>query len=146
MLTKGFSVTAPALFAALRLGLLPRLGLRFQQWQGLHRQVAAWLGFRCRRSRFCDTTQATGPRPSTGCQTVQRASTPAWTQARRMLAAENVPREDLSLLEWIEAVVDMVDAELVDDPDYFMLGSEPLEVIVEGVRAIRSRRRLDAGR
>jgi hypothetical protein len=39
-------------------------------------------------------------------------------QARRLLVAENMQREDLSPLEWIAAVAEMVDAELIEDPEY----------------------------
>jgi hypothetical protein len=34
-----------------------------------------------------------------------------------MLAAENVQCEDLSPLEWVETVAEMVDAELIEDAD-----------------------------
>ncbi len=39
-------------------------------------------------------------------------------QARRISAAENLQREDLSAIETIEAIVEIVDAELIDDKQY----------------------------
>jgi ParB family transcriptional regulator, chromosome partitioning protein len=47
-------------------------------------------------------------------------------QARRMLAAENLQRQDLSPIETVEAIVDMVDAELLEDEQYLSFGDEPL--------------------
>jgi hypothetical protein len=47
-------------------------------------------------------------------------------QARRMLVAENMQREDLSLLEWIEAIVEIIDAELSEDPTFTAYGDTPL--------------------
>ena len=47
-------------------------------------------------------------------------------QARRMLVAENIQREDLSLLEWIETIVEIVDAELSEDPTVVAYGDRPL--------------------
>jgi ParB family chromosome partitioning protein len=46
-------------------------------------------------------------------------------QARRLIAAENVQREDLSPIEWIEAIAEMVDVELIEDPVYEALGETP---------------------
>jgi len=48
-------------------------------------------------------------------------------QARRMCAAENLQREDLSAIEEINAIVEMVDAELIEDGDYRRLGETPVE-------------------
>ncbi len=51
-------------------------------------------------------------------------SVPAWVveasdiQARRIAAAENFQREDLSAIETIEGNVEMVDAELIEDIKY----------------------------
>src|SRR6266850_2005515 len=42
-------------------------------------------------------------------------------QARRLSLAENVQREDLSPIEWIAAIAEMVDAELVEDAEYAAL-------------------------
>jgi len=39
-------------------------------------------------------------------------------QARRISAAENIQREDLSAIEKIEAIVEIVDAELIEDKEY----------------------------
>ena len=39
-------------------------------------------------------------------------------QARRISAAENLQREDLSAIEAIEAIVEIVDAELIGDKEY----------------------------
>jgi len=49
-------------------------------------------------------------------------------QARRLLVAENMQREDLSPLEWIEAVAEMVDAELIEDSEYAALADTPVRV------------------
>ena len=43
-------------------------------------------------------------------------------QARRISAAENLQREDLSAIETIEAVVEIVDAELIGDKEYASMG------------------------
>jgi len=39
-------------------------------------------------------------------------------QARRISAAENLQREDLSAIEAIEAIVEIVDTELIEDKEY----------------------------
>jgi len=39
-------------------------------------------------------------------------------EARRMSAAENLQRQDLSEIETIEAIVEIVDAELIKDKEY----------------------------
>jgi ParB-like chromosome segregation protein Spo0J len=46
-------------------------------------------------------------------------------QARRISAAENMQREDLSAIEAIEAIVEIVDAELVEDKEYATMGKTP---------------------
>ena len=43
-------------------------------------------------------------------------------QAMRMSAAENLQREDLSAIEIIEAIVKIVDAELIEDKEYASMG------------------------
>ena len=43
-------------------------------------------------------------------------------QARRISAAENMQREDLSAIEAIEAIVEIVDAELIEDKRYGTMG------------------------
>jgi hypothetical protein len=46
--------------------------------------------------------------------------------ARRMCAAENIQRADLSAVEEIGCLVEVVDAELFDDPEYRALAADPL--------------------
>jgi len=48
-------------------------------------------------------------------------------QARRISAAENLQREDLSSIETIEAIVDIVDAELIEDKEYASMGKNPAD-------------------
>ena len=48
-------------------------------------------------------------------------------QARRMSAAENLQREDLSAIETIEAIVEIVDAELMQDKEYAAMGDNPAD-------------------
>ena len=43
-------------------------------------------------------------------------------KARRISAEENLQREDLSAIETIEAIVEMVDAELIEDKEYASMG------------------------
>ena len=43
-------------------------------------------------------------------------------QARRISAAENLQREDLSAIEEVEAIVEIVDAELIKDKEYASMG------------------------
>ncbi len=45
-------------------------------------------------------------------------------EARRMSAAENLQREDLSAIETIEAIVEIVDAELIEDKEYAAMGKK----------------------
>jgi len=47
--------------------------------------------------------------------------------ARRLCAAENLQRDDLSAIEEVGAIVEMVDAELVGDAEYDALGHTPEE-------------------
>ena len=44
-----------------------------------------------------------------------------------MSAAENLQREDLAVFETIEAIVEIVDAELIDDAEYNSMGKHPVE-------------------
>ena len=44
-----------------------------------------------------------------------------------MSAAENLQREDLSVIETIEAIVEIVDAELMEDVQYLSMGKTPAE-------------------
>jgi len=48
-------------------------------------------------------------------------------EARRMSAAENLQREDLSAIETIEGTVEMVDAELIEDKQYASMGKKPAD-------------------
>ncbi len=48
-------------------------------------------------------------------------------QARRISAAENLQREDLSAIETIEAIVEIVDAELIEDIEYLSMGKTPAD-------------------
>jgi len=46
-------------------------------------------------------------------------------EARSISAAENLQREDLSAIETIEAIVEIVDAELIEDKEYALMGNKP---------------------
>jgi len=48
-------------------------------------------------------------------------------QARRIAAAENLQREDLSAIETIEAIVEIVDSELMEDIEYLSMGEKPAD-------------------
>ena len=48
-------------------------------------------------------------------------------QARRIAAAENLQREDLSSIETIEAIAEIVDAELIEDTQYAAMGKKPAD-------------------
>ena len=48
-------------------------------------------------------------------------------QARRISAAENLQREDLSSIETIEAIAEIVDAELIEDAQYASMGKKPAD-------------------
>lgn len=48
-------------------------------------------------------------------------------RARRMCAAENLQREDLSAVEQVEATVDMIDAELVENGEYAAAAITPVD-------------------
>ncbi len=48
-------------------------------------------------------------------------------QAPRISAAENLQREDLSVIETLEAIVEIVDAELMEDIEYLSMGKTPAE-------------------
>ena len=62
-------------------------------------------------------------------------------QARRISAAENLQREDLSVIETIEAIVAMVDAELIKDKEYESLGKKPAERVKTFLGKLDSMRR-----
>jgi DNA-binding NarL/FixJ family response regulator len=46
-------------------------------------------------------------------------------QARRISAAENLQREDFSAIESIEAIVEIIDAHLIEDDEYAAMGQTP---------------------
>ena len=48
-------------------------------------------------------------------------------QARRISAAENFLRQDLSAIESIEATIEIIDVEMGKDPWYLTVGKTPLE-------------------
>jgi len=48
-------------------------------------------------------------------------------QARRIAGAENMQREDLSAIETIEAIAEIVDAELMEDIEYLSMGKTPAD-------------------
>lgn len=48
-------------------------------------------------------------------------------QARRISAAENLLREDLSAIESIEATIEIIDVEMGKEPEYLTVGKTPLE-------------------
>ncbi len=48
-------------------------------------------------------------------------------EARRISAAENLQREDLSAIEMIEAIVEIVDAELIEDKEYALMSKNPAD-------------------
>ena len=65
-------------------------------------------------------------RDYTSIKTIQaQIATASGLQARRISAAENLQCEDLSAIETIEAVVEIVDAELIGDKEYASMGKNP---------------------
>ena len=48
-------------------------------------------------------------------------------QARRISATENLQRQDFSAIEMIEAIVEIVDAELTEDKQYAAMGKKPAD-------------------
>ncbi|KPA18897.1 chromosome partitioning protein, ParB family, partial [Candidatus Magnetomorum sp. HK-1] len=46
-------------------------------------------------------------------------------KARRISAAENIQRESFSAIETIEAIVEIIDAHLIEDTEYAALGDTP---------------------
>jgi N6-adenosine-specific RNA methylase IME4 len=59
-------------------------------------------------------------------------------QARRMCAAENLQRQDLSDIESVEAIVEIVDAELCGDTDYDGLGDTPKVRVAKLMKKLES--------
>ena len=62
-------------------------------------------------------------------------------QARRISAAENLLREDLSVIESIEANIEIIDLEMGKDPEYLTVGKTPLERVVKLLSKLDSIRR-----
>ena len=62
-------------------------------------------------------------------------------QARRISAAENLQREDLSAIETIEAVVEIVDAELIGDKEYDSMGKTPADRVKTLLGKLKSMQR-----
>jgi len=62
-------------------------------------------------------------------------------QARRISAAENLQREDLSAIETIEAIVEIVDAELMKDIEYLSMGKTPADRVKTLLGKLDSARR-----
>jgi len=46
-------------------------------------------------------------------------------KARRISATENLQREDFSAIESIEAIVEIIDAHLIEDNEYEFMGETP---------------------
>ena len=67
-------------------------------------------------------------RDYTGMKTIQAQIVKASElQAQRISAAENLQREDLSAIETIEAIAEIVDAELMEDEEYAAMGNKPAD-------------------
>ena len=64
-------------------------------------------------------------------------------QAMCMSAAENFQREDLSAIEIIEAIVKIVDAELIKDKEYASMGKKPADRLKVLLGKLRSMRRTE---
>ena len=62
-------------------------------------------------------------------------------QARRISAAENMQREDLSAIEAIEAIVEIVDTELIEDKKYATMGKTPADRVKTLIGQLDSVRR-----
>lgn len=67
-------------------------------------------------------------------------------QARRMSAAENMQREDLSAIEAIEAIVEIVDAELTEDIEYSSMGKLSMDRVKTLLAKLDSVRRSEERR
>ncbi len=59
-------------------------------------------------------------------------------QARRISAAENLQREDLSAIEEVEAIVEIVDAALIQDKEYALMGNNPANRVKALLRKLDS--------
>ena len=60
---------------------------------------------------------------------------------RRISAAENIQREDLSAIETIEAIVAIVDADLIEDKQYASMGKKPADRVRTLLGKLKSMRR-----
>jgi len=65
-------------------------------------------------------------------------------QARRISAAENMQREDLSAIEAIEAIVEIVDAELIEDSEYSSMDKTAMDRVKTLLGKLDSVRRSEA--
>ena len=81
-------------------------------------------------------------RDYTGMETIQAHIVKASDlQARRISAAENLQREDLSAIESIEAVVEIVDAELIGDKEYASMGKNAADRVKTLLGKLKSMQR-----
>ena len=67
-------------------------------------------------------------------------------KARRVAATENLQREDLSAIETVEYIVDIVDAELIGDEEYASMGrnsADRVKTLLENLKA--SHRSIERG-
>ncbi len=64
--------------------------------------------------------------------------------ARRKSIDENLQREDLTVFETIETVVDYVDAELIEDKEYGSMGKNPVDRVKTLLSKLDSMRRSEA--
>jgi len=62
-------------------------------------------------------------------------------QARRISSAENLLREDLSVIETIEATIEIIDVEMSKEPEYLTVGKTPLERVAKLLTKLDSIRR-----
>ena len=78
----------------------------------------------------------------TGIKTIQaQVVTVDDLQARRISAAENMQREELSAIETIEAIVEIVDAELIKDTQYAGMAKtsvDRVKTLLAGLDSVRS--------
>ena len=65
-------------------------------------------------------------------------------EARRISAAENMQREDFSAIEVIEAIVEIVDAELIEDTEYSSMGKTSMDRVKTLLGKLDSVRRSEA--
>ena len=62
-------------------------------------------------------------------------------QAREISAAENLQREDLSVIETIEGMVELVDAQLIKDKQYALMGNSPANRVKALLGKLKATRR-----